>query len=197
MGRKNKSDLKKPEIVQYAYNAVRDHGIDGATLSTIASYMEGHKSLLTYYFKAKEDLIIALVDSTIEKYESFYYTSMKGVEDCHKRYKKIIDILFSQEFNEEVDYKVIYSCLYLSFFNKKIKVKVKKMFKRFIDALESELTAFVKEDIITQKDPHETAVYLVSLVEGFGLLYNSMGDSFNFKKNGTCFKKQVMQYLEN
>ena len=72
MGRKNRSDTKRSEIIKHVYDVIAESGIEGATLSRIANHMGIHKSLLTYYFHTKEEMIIALVDFITETYEKFF-----------------------------------------------------------------------------------------------------------------------------
>ncbi|MDC7124202.1 MAG: TetR/AcrR family transcriptional regulator [Spirochaetales bacterium] len=196
MGRPNHSDIKRSEIVQYVYKAIQDHGIEGATLSTIASYMDGHKSLLTYYFNTKEELFIALVDWCIEEYEKFYFESIKDITDYRERYEKSIELIFSRQWHENINVKVFYSCLYLSMYNPKIKIRFKDMYRRFLESLESELTLYKEKGLINIDDISGTASYILAIVEGFDQLWITMEDSHDFEKSSKLFQQQVRTMLE-
>jgi len=62
MGRKSKSESRKPEILQNLYKVVNREGLEGTTLNKVAKEMGVNSGLLVHYYKTKDEMIFALVD---------------------------------------------------------------------------------------------------------------------------------------
>jgi AcrR family transcriptional regulator len=167
MGRINRSEEKKEEILRHLYDIISEKGIEGATLAKIAKRIGIHKSLLTYYFNTKEEMIIALVDLITEKYLRAFYDMASRIEDPKKRLEASLDIIFSRDWVEIIDFRVFYSCFYLSLTNEKIRHRFKKMYDRMKEALVGELSTYVDEGLVKIENPEEAAVFIITLLEGF------------------------------
>ena len=165
-------------------------------MSTIAAFMGGHKSLLTYYFKTKQALMVALVDDCIRRYETFYQGTIQKIDDPLKRFTTAVELLFSRQWDDAVDTTVFYACFYLSLRNEQVKSRFKKMYGRFLTLLESELDLYMQKGLIPKADSRSRAVYILSLMEGFDLLWITMGPDFDFNNHTRFIKAQVMTMLQ-
>jgi len=167
MGRKNKSVEKREEIIQRLYEIIGTHGIEGATFSQIAEHIGIHKSLLTYYFKTKEEMIIALVDTITRKYIETFYDALSAIRGSHDRLEKSLDMIFSRDWVRIIDYRVFYSCFYLGLMNEEIRTRFKAMYDRLRELLVEELKDYTANGIINIDDPEKTALLIIIQLEGF------------------------------
>lgn len=195
MGRKNRSDKKRTEILEHLYEIISKGGIEEATLSKIAKHMGVHKSLLTYYFKTKEEMIISLVDFITDKYLRTFYDMVSRIEDPRKRLEASLDVIFSQHWVRVIDYRVFYSCFYLSIVNEKIRIRFKKMYDIMKEVLVKDLEIFKNEGIIEIENPEETAVFIISMIEGFDYYLVVSGYDRKLEDYSTYLRNQIVKML--
>ena len=191
MGRKNRSDAKRTEIIKHVYDVIAESGIEGATLSRIAKHMGIHKSLLTYYFHTKEEMIIALVDFITETYESLFLDKISHISDTRQRLETALDIVFSRQWDKVINARVFYSCFYLTMMNETIRRRFHEMYERFKNVLKQELTIGRDQGIIDIEDPEQSAVFIVSLSEGYDCYWIISGDDKDAEHYGRHCKEQV------
>ncbi len=191
MGRKNRSDTKRSEILKHVYDVIGESGIEGATLSRIANHMGIHKSLLTYYFHTKEEMIIALVDFITETYEKLFLAKISHISDPRQRLETGLDIIFSRQWDKVINARVFYSCFYLTLMNETIRRRFHTMYDRFKDVLKEELTICRDQGIIDIVDPEQSAVFIVSLSEGYDCYWIITGNDKDADRYGRHCKEQI------
>ena len=122
MGRKSKADERKREILKHFYNVLNTEGYAGATLEKVAKIMGVHSSLLVHYFKSKEEMMLALVDSITDSYVNFFLHELDHIRDPDQPLKNSLDLVFSRKWTGVVDAGVFYGpYMDLTFRNRKVK----------------------------------------------------------------------------
>ena len=182
MGRKSKSEERKPEILEHFYRVLKKEGYAGATLDKIAKSMGVNSSLLVHYFKTKEEMMIALVDSITERYENYFLQKIDRFEDPIERLKAGLELVFSKEWTTVVDANVFYGpCLDLSFRNKRVMNSYRNMFKRLKEGIDRELALFARVTGKRNLDVTKTSGIVISLLEGFHI-YSVFLDDKEFSR---------------
>ncbi len=197
MGRKNRSSIRKPEILENFNKVISKEGYAGATLEKIARRMGVHSSLLVHYFKTKENMMVELVDWATENFEKFILEKITNNHTNEDSFEELLNILFSREWTMVVDKGVFYTCLDLSFRNKKIKEHLYKMYLRLKEGITLELEKFMNQGIIRKADPEKTAVLIMSLLEGFHVYNTFLGENPSFEELSEYFKDLVTRMLKN
>jgi len=199
MGRKNKSDIRKPEILQHVYNVLKTEGLQGTTLSKIANLMGVNASLLVYYFKTKDELMIALTEDIIDRYLGYFNQQRARIErikDTETRLISILDLLFDPKWDNAVDANVFYSCFYLSFKNPKIHRLIRDMYIGF----KNQMAQYLKEHYISghsiEDESEKTAVAIISLLEGFAYYRAATGDNTSNGVHLAYLKKMAKSMLD-
>lgn len=77
MGRKNRSDRRKKEILQAYTDCVIEHGLHRASFDVIAQKLGLDRSSIYHYFKSQDDLISQWIDHVIEQYGNASENSLK------------------------------------------------------------------------------------------------------------------------
>jgi TetR/AcrR family fatty acid metabolism transcriptional regulator len=167
MGRRNKSAEKREEILQHVYEVISTRGVEGATFSQIADHSGIHKSLLTYYFNTKEEMIIALVDTITQRYIETFYNALSVIRGSRERLEKSLDMIFSRDWVRIIDYRVFYSCFYLGLMNEEIRRRFKTMYDRLKEILVEELVTYQEQGIIKIDDPERIALLIIFQLEGY------------------------------
>ncbi len=118
MGRKSKSDVRKPEILASLYEVLSREGLEGTTLSKVADQMGVNSGLLVHYFKTKEEMILAMVEFMLDKYAGIYISKLNEFSDPQDRLDNMMNTFFEPNWTKRGMDSVFWSCFTLSFRNK-------------------------------------------------------------------------------
>jgi len=195
MGRKNRSQEKRLELLGHVSDAIREDGIEGATLSRIAKRAGVHKSLITYYFSTKDEIIVALVDFITDRYEEAFAEMVAGIDDPDRRLETCLDIIFGRSWIEIVDYRVFYSCFYLSLMNERVRERFSLMYDRLKSFLIREIELGVSQGIVDVEDSEKAAVFIMMLLEGFDYYWAVAGYVRDVEDYGEYFKAHIKTLL--
>ncbi|MBU2949310.1 TetR family transcriptional regulator [Tamlana agarivorans] len=164
MGRKSLKIIRQKEIIEHFYNVAKTQGLENTSIAKVAKEMNINTSLILYYFKSKEELMFGLIEYILERYKSIYVTNENDSSEIKLR--KIINNLFSKDWNNLVDDGVFYSCYTLTFRDEKIKEAFKDLHNSLRLFLEEIIIEAKKDRVISVKNPKETAELIFVFVEG-------------------------------
>jgi AcrR family transcriptional regulator len=173
------ADIRKREILESYYQVVSKEGFEGSSIAKIAEVMGVQRSLITYYFKSKDEMTNELVDFVLSKYEEPYFYGIDETIDHEKGLHILLDRIFGPNKVRFVNDGVFYSCYSLTFKNPRIKGQFDQMYGRFRALLTRELTLCRQAGVIQNIDVHNTANVIISLMEGLGY-FEQMLDSGQF-----------------
>jgi AcrR family transcriptional regulator len=188
------ADIRKREILEGYYQVISKNGIEGSSIAKIADLMGIQPSLITHYFKTKDEMTSALVDFILEKYEEPYFYGIGETGDYHKRFHTLLDRLFDLDRIRFVDDGAFYSCYSLTFRNQKIKEQFEEMYERFRTLLVRELTVYMNEGVIAQADITNAANVIMGLMEGLGY-FEQMLDAREYRDLCVSMKAMVLRLL--
>jgi len=178
MGRKSVSNIRKPEILEHAYEVLKSEGIQGTTLSKIADHMGVNSSLLVHYFKTKDNLMAELVDSIAERYTRYFesnYREIRKIKNPVTRLNAMLDIVFDPDWDVAADAGVFWACFYLSFKNE----KVKERFRRIYTGLKSRMAQEIREQYMkihsNEGDSEKAAMAIISMIDGHAFYCSAIG----------------------
>jgi len=196
--RKNKSAaLRKPDILESYYQVLIQEGLEGTSISKIASRIGIHPSLIIHYFKTKENMKLELVDLLIEKYQSPAMIDLDHIEDDKEHFSAIIDVLFSFKWSRTVDPSVHFGFYYLSLRNEEILARFRVMFKWLRDYLCEKLVYFNDKGIIKVQDEIKAADFIVTLMEGLEFHSQFLANGKHFDDFAQSAKKTLVSALKN
>lgn len=179
MGRKDISNIRKPEILKHVYEVIKSEGLQGTTLSKIAERMGVNSSLLIHYFKTKDDILLALTESIIEKYLKYLYEHIQIIEkinDPEERLDTILDAMFDPDWDRVVDAEVFYACFYMSFQNRRISKRIKKLYSNFKEEMAKEIEKHFGNNQSSREKSEQAAIAIIALLEGYGYYRAATGN---------------------
>ncbi len=165
------SDERKAQILNAAEQVFTKKGFDEARMDDIAVETGLSKGTLYFYFKSKEDLIIAILDRIFQ--------GVFKQLDAHKN-DELSATGAIHQFTEEAirDYKrmlrllpVAYEFLALAFRNKIVQKALKQYLRRYIDVLVPMIQRGIDSGEFRHVDPQEVAIALGAIYEGTVLLW--------------------------
>lgn len=188
------ADIRRREILESYYQVISRKGIEGASIAKIAKLMGAQPSLITHYFKTKEEMTAGLVDFILEKYEEPYFYGIDEAGDYEKRFHTLLDGIFGLDRIRFVDDGAFYSCFSLTFRNPNIKKHFEKMYDRFRTQLISELTLYMNKGVIGKVDISNAANVIMSLMEGLGY-FEQMLDARDHSNLRRSMKEMALHFL--
>jgi AcrR family transcriptional regulator len=170
--------------------------LEGASIAKIAARMDIHPSLIIHYFSTKEELIVALVDSILEKYEDTYLPALQEIEDPEKRLEATIDAIFGLDWARLVDAGVFYACYSLSFRNQRVKDSFRRMYSRLREILIDEIIVLMDKKVILEADAGKLADLVITLLEGYDFYRGVMEDDERFDELSRFLKQNALAILK-
>lgn len=196
--RKNKSAaLRKPDILESYYQVLIQEGLEGASISKIASRIGIHPSLIIHYFKNKEGLKRELVELLIEKYKSPEMLDFEHIADDATRFDALINMIFSFKWNRTVDPSVHFGFYYLSLRDEAISERFRVMFKWLRNFLRDQLVQFSEKGIVAVRDAEKAADFIVTLMEGLEFHAQFLAGGKPFEDFARTSQKVLVDALKN
>lgn len=196
--RKNKSAaLRKPDILESYYQVLIQEGLEGASISKIASRIGIHPSLIIHYFKNKDNMKLELVDLLIEKYESPAMLDFDHITDAEAHFNALMDVIFSLKWSRTVEPSVHFAFYYLSLRDEQMLGRFKVMFKWLRDYLSRKLAYFDAQGVVRVKDANRAAEYIVTLMEGLEFHNQFLADGKPFEDFSRVAKKSLVRALKH
>ncbi len=193
---REKAELRRKEILDNFYAVLAEEGLEGASIAKIAARMGIHPSLIIHYFSTKEEMIIALVDHILARYEETYLPRLREIEDPEDKLEATIDAIFGLDWARLVDAGVFYACYSLSFRNQRVKESFKKMYSRLREVLEGETRDLMQRGILVSADPGKMADLIISMLEGYDFYRGVMEDELDFDELAPFLKRNAMAILK-
>lgn len=193
------SDIRKQEILESFYQVMIKEGFKGSSIAKIAKHMGVHPSLITHYFKKKDDLILELVDHLITQYEEMYTIKFENVSDPEERFHLLLDLVFGLDWATLVDNRVFFECYSLSLRDERLKKRLNEMYLRFKNTLIVEINSYIEHGVIREIDPNKAANFIISLVEGIDYYRNVLDDEnrAQLEELGQYLKEIVINALQS
>lgn len=196
MGRRDKSDVRRMEILEACYQVVAAKGLEGATLKRIGKEMGVAPSLLMHYFASKEDLIQSLVDYMILKMDTAFLAQMEQLPTARERLQLYLNKNLSFEVPQAVDDKVFYGAFYLSLSDERIRRSFRKVYDHDRAVIRKLLADYAAEVGIEGLEPGLLAIQWVSFFEGLYLYRVVYGDSRQLREAVEGVRDLIWRHLE-
>jgi AcrR family transcriptional regulator len=169
MGRKDKSEERRKEILEACYQVVAKKGLEGATLKSIGREMGVAPSLLMHYFASKEALIQSLVDFMIQKMDYTFLERMEHIPTAKAKLELFLEKNLSFELPDAVDSKVFYGAFYLSIGDERVRQSFRRVYDHDQAVLSRLITDYAAEAGIRDLRPDLLAIQIIALFEGLYL----------------------------
>jgi AcrR family transcriptional regulator len=169
MGRKDKSEERRKEILEACYQVVARKGLEGATLKSIGKEMGVAPSLLMHYFASKEELIQSLVDYMIQKMDYTFLERMEHIPTARERLDLFLEKNLSFELPDAVESKVFYGAFYLSIGDERVRQSFRRVYDHDQAVLSRLIGDYAAEVGIPDLRPELLAIQIVALFEGLYL----------------------------
>jgi AcrR family transcriptional regulator len=195
MKREEWARIRRREMLAAYYEVLLEEGLQGASLAKIAKRIDAPPSLLIHYFGTKEQMTIELVDYLLERYHETYGALLERIADPLQRLRAIVDYLFSVEYHQLLDDRAFYALFYVSLTHPTVRRAFARVYQESLVLIEKTLGECMDAGFMTLDDPHELAVTLKALEEGYAFLIGGGADEDARAEIGGALKKRALQLL--
>lgn len=160
---------KQVHMVRATYRLIGERGMHRVSLQEIAEAAGVSKGLVPYYFKTKENLILATMRWVLFQVSERIHQAIAGVETPRERLVALLDAIWAEpEANRR--YYVVYLDLVEYAAREHRFGELSQTFRETVNALYAEvIRAGARTGAFRVADPDEAAAAMRALVEGFFL----------------------------
>lgn len=196
MGKKSIRTQRKEEIIKAFYAVAKKEGLENASIAKVAARARVTPGLVMFYFKTRDELMLALNEFILERYLRIYQVSGPTINSMEKL-SRLIENLFSRKWNRLFDDGVFYSC-YAQIYRNHI---FRKNFKELHDLLHKKLKKALDEArehqlLDAELDTAETAEHLFALVDGAYYYLGMVENSDEMEQRLVSYKKLAFSLLK-
>ncbi|WP_186443020.1 TetR/AcrR family transcriptional regulator [Desulfobotulus alkaliphilus] len=176
MRKRQNAQERKPVILDAFYDAIREEGIENASVAKVAARADIHPSLVIHYFGTKEQMLMELVDRVLEVYGQLIGRLPKDGPP-EQRLLVILSTIWGPSWYGAVALSVVYSFLAIARRNREVARRVDHLYGRYRRFLEREVLAAKNAGIIGAGDVSGAVSALLALSEGSHYFRHHLGDS--------------------
>lgn len=195
MRRDERVRLRRREMLAAYYQVLKDEGLQGASIAKIARRLGVPPSLLIHYFGTKEQMTIELVDYLLDEFRRGYGDRLAAIPDPLERLHAILDTFFDPEYHQLLDDSVFYACFYISLRHPDVRRSYATLYEATLGLVEETIAACVAAGHPVAGDPHELAVTIKALEEGYAFLIGGGADEEAKAELGDVLRRQALRLL--
>jgi AcrR family transcriptional regulator len=195
MKRADRSQLRRREMLAAYYETLVAEGLQGSSIAKIARRLDVPPSLLIHYFGTKEQMTIELVDYLLEEYREGYGDRLAAITDPLERLQAIVVTFFSPRYHELLDDSVFYACFYLSLRHPSVRRSYHTLFETTLQLIEGAVRDGIEAGVVRRDDPHELALVIKALEEGYAFLIGGEPDEAVREETGVLLQRRVFALL--
>lgn len=169
MTNKRSSISNKDIVLQTASTLFLTKGFQVTSMDEIVALSKVSKTNIYYHYKSKEELLLAIVDQLISRYEERISRTLTQDMSIPAKMERLFRIL--TEDNEQIDY--VGGCPFLTLYTQtshsssEARAKIKAFFDKQLQVVEKLLEEGMEKKELSRNLPvHETAVMIVTSIEG-------------------------------
>ena len=195
MRREQHVELRRREMLAAYYQVLVEEGLQGASIAKIARRIDAPPSLLIHYFGTKEQMTIELVDYLLEEYRHGYGDRLAAIAEPLERLRAILDTFFDPEYHQLLDDSVFYACFYISLRHPEVRRRYAALYETSLELVETTIRECMKAGHLRRDDPHELAVTIKALEEGYAFLIGGGADEAAKAEVGSVVKARALRLL--
>lgn len=190
MGRKSLKDTRQKEILKSFYQVAKMEGLENASIAKVAANLNVNPSLIMYYYKTRDEILVSMVSYILERYMAIYKTD--GEINTKEKLINLIENLFSRKWNKLFDDGVFYSCYSLIYRNKSFRKKFKSLHDLLRQQLIHSFTEANKNNITSIEHVEQTAEIVFAIIEGAYYYLGLAENKKEYDQKLDWYKQHVM-----
>jgi AcrR family transcriptional regulator len=169
MPRKSIAPQRRGQIIEALFQCLAEKGHESVTVKDIAKKAGLHYGVIHYYFKSKDDIVSALADSIVLKYDRRLSEHTRAIQSSSKKIEAALDFLVDEFiFNRRLN-RVFYNFVQMAFENKTVRSALRRQLRTYRRSVAEVIEEGLRSGEIEVSDTEQSASLIVSLIEGMAL----------------------------
>jgi len=169
MARKIVAPERREQIVEALFECLAEKGHETVTVKNIASQANLHYGVIHYYFDSKDDIVSALSELIISKYEQLLLERIEPIQSASAKLRVAIDFLVDEFiFNRRLN-RVFYNLVQMAFERKTVREALRKQLRAYRNGIAQAIEEGIQDGEFARHDTRRIASLIVALVEGMAL----------------------------
>lgn len=169
MPRKILAPQRRREIIQALFECLADSGHETVTVKDIARRANLHYGVIHYYFKSKDEIVSAMADFIIAKYERLLLNRIHRSVSAREKLEVAIDFLVDEFiFNRRLN-RVFYNLVQMAFERETVQDALRRQLRVYRGHIKEVLEEGAAGGEFDVRDSERTATLVVALIEGMAL----------------------------
>jgi AcrR family transcriptional regulator len=169
MSRKSVAPQRRRQIVEALFKCLAEKGHQNITVKDIAKRADLHYGVIHYYFKSKDEIVSALADSLVSKYEGLMLERVQAIDSASGKLQAALDFLVDEFiFNKRLN-RVFYNLVQMAFEQKTVRKALRKQLRVYRARIAEVVAEGIKTGEFVSHDPVESATLMVAVIEGMAL----------------------------
>ena len=169
MPRKSVAPERREQIIEALFQCLAENGHESVTVKDIAKKAGLHYGVIHYYFKSKDEIVSAMAEATILKYNRLLSERAQSIPSASEKLQASLEFLVDEFiFNKRLN-RVFYNLVQMAFENKTVRSALRKQLRAYRRSIAEVLEEGAKNGEFKVKDPTRSASLMVALIEGMAL----------------------------
>lgn len=169
MGRKIVAPQRREQIVRALFDCLAENGHETVTVKDIARRANLHYGVIHYYFKSKDDIVSALADAIIAKYERLLTERVSEADTPSEKIRLALEFLVDEFiFNRRLN-RVFYNFVQMAFEHKTVRAALRKQLRVYRGLVAEAIAEGIRNGEFSGRDAEEAASLIVAMIEGMAL----------------------------
>ena len=169
MPRKSIAPKRREQIIAALFNCLADKGHESVTVKDIAKRADLHYGVIHYYFGSKDDIVSALADSIVTKYDNLLAERIGSVESASEKLEAALDFLVDEFiFNRRLN-RVFYNLVQMAFERAPVRRALRKQLRLYRRRITEVVEEGIESGEFKDRDAGASARLMVALMEGMAL----------------------------
>jgi AcrR family transcriptional regulator len=169
MPRKSVAPQRREQIIEALFQCLAENGHESVTVKDIAKKAGLHYGVIHYYFKSKDDIVSAMAEAIILKYNRLLSERIQSTPSVSEKLEAALEFLVDEFiFNKRLN-RVFYNLVQMAFEKETVRHALRKELREYRSALRDVLAEGARNGEFKIKDPARSASLMVALIEGMAL----------------------------
>lgn len=194
--RSEKSQKRIEQVIDAVIRCIAENGYENLTMQAISEYSGLSRGAINHYFKRKEDILVAVLDSVDQRLYQMVDDGVRASEDIetHMRYR--LTGTFELAKDDPAFMNVIVDFISLAMTNPLYGERIKSFLRKYRKLAGAGLEPGLDSGEFRSVNRQAIGAVVVALTIGIGLQWIMDKDSFEYQEAAKIAEDMVIAYLK-
>jgi TetR/AcrR family fatty acid metabolism transcriptional regulator len=191
-----KAQRRMEQVVDAAIRCIADKGYEHLTMQAISDYSGLSRGAINHYFKKKEDILVAVLDSVDQKLYHMVDDRIRGSEDIEDHVRHRLRGTFEMAKDDPAFMYVIIDFMSLAMSNPVHGKGIREFLYKYRKLAGAGLRPGLDSGRFKNVNEHSIGAIVVAVTIGIGIQWIMDRDSFEYLEAARIAEDMLIAYLE-